>query len=159
MPDLSQISAFGAGTWSSEHGEFISDTHRRFAEVLNDYNPNLSLLFIPARERKLGDRWPFAIQEQIPGRGPVIIRYLDEASMADPKQILAWLFEGDIRRHRVVDVLDRLDAEAAADQLLKQKKWVEDAEDRQDKIAFYVSGGRDKRHSIQHRKGMKIERG
>lgn len=159
MSELSAISAFGAGTWSSAHGEFISDKHRQFAELLQDYNPNLALVFIPARERKANDKWPFAIIEHQPGKPPQVIRYLTEEAMADPANILAWLFEGDILRHRTIDVLDRIDAKDRAEQLLKQKKWQEDAEDRQDKIAFYASGGRDKLHSIRHHKGARVERG
>lgn len=159
MPELSAISAFGAGTWSSEHGEFISDKHRRFAEVLHDYKPSMSLVFIPGKDRQEGEKFPFAIVEQLPGREPQVIRYLTEVAMNEPENILAWLYEGDLAHQRPVDVLDMIEAKERAQRVLQQKKWQEDAEDRQDAIAFYATGGRQKLHSIRHRKGQRVERG
>lgn len=154
---METLSAFGAGTWSSEHGEFISDAHRQLAEVVNDYNPNLFVAHIPRTEGDGMEQFPFAIIEHQTGQEPVVIRYLTTEQMQNPKAILAWVFEGDLIRHRPLDVLTRLDAEARAEELLKMKAWEEEAQDREDQIAFFGSGGREKLHTIKHN-GKKFER-
>jgi len=144
--------------WNSELGEFISDNHRRLAEILNDYNPNLSLAFIPIKDRLPGDTKPFAILEKRPGFEPVIVRYLSEIEMRDPAAVLAWVFEGDTTKHGgIVNVMRKIELRESADELLKLKRREDELEDAREHVAFMVSGGRSKLHTIRHN-GKKFER-
>jgi len=152
------LSAFSAGSWNSDLGEFVSDDHQRLAEIIHDYNPAMSLLYIPQRDRAGEVSFPFAIKEEQLGAEPVIIRYLTADQMRRPNEILAWLFEGDLRKHRPQDVLARLEAEDLADKLLSLKKLEDETADREDKVAFAVSGGRDRKHTVRLGSGRKVER-
>lgn len=139
-----------AGTWSSEFGQFISDDHQRMAEVLQDLNPNLSLAFIPQRDRKEGDTKPFAIVETRPGLEPHIIRYLSVLEMEKPAEILAWCAAGDLVRNRPQDVLARIEREETMEELLKLKRREDELEDIIDMGAFVGSGGINKLHTFKH---------
>lgn len=130
-----------AGTWDSASGAFISESHAHLAQVLNDYNPNFSLVWVPPKDRDATDVKPFAILDSSPGRPPYIIRYLSDAEMSNPAEVLAWVFEGDLSKHRAVDVFQKIEARERAEQILKLKKEEDELEDR---IQFgeYVFGDR-----------------
>lgn len=125
-----------AGTWSSEFGQFISDDHQRFAEVLQDVNPNLFLSFIPQKDRTESDTKPFAIVEHREGFEPHIIRYLSVLDMEKPAEILAWCAAGDLVRNRPQDVLARIEREETMQELLDLKKREDELEDILDMGAF-----------------------
>lgn len=149
------LSAFGAGVWDAERGEFISDAHRRLAEIVNDYNPALFVAYIPRGETTALP--PFAILERKQGREPVVIRYISAEQMQDPKSILTWLFEGDLIRHGMKNVLARVEIAEMAERALQLKQWEDEAVQREEQIAFFASGGRNKLHTIRHN-GKKTER-
>lgn len=143
--------------WNSELRQFISEDHRRLAEVLHDYKPTFSLVFIPQADRQVGEQFPFAILDSPLGKEPYIVRYLTDAQMRRPAEVLAWCFEGDIIRHRPMDVLARIEAKENAEKLLDLKRRDDELQDRIEFGAFMFSGGRDKLHTIKH-DGKKFER-
>jgi hypothetical protein len=118
-----------AGVWNSEAGAFISSKHQHLAEILHDYNPYFSLVWIPPKDRDATDTKPFAILNSSPGRQPAIIRYLSEREMDDPAAILAWVFEGDTVRHGTGNVFANLEKKRAAQELLDMKKREDELED------------------------------
>ena len=147
-----------AGTYDPTFGEFISDNHIRLAAVLHDYKPTLSLVFIPKKDRADGDSKPYAILERDPRFGEHIIRYLSEDEMRRPEEILAWVFAGDQDKQSTSTILDRLDKEATAKQLLDLKQQQDDIEDASDHMSFYLSGGRQKLNYIRYNKHEKVNR-
>lgn len=144
--------------WNSQLGEFISDDHQHLAEILNDYNPNLSLVFIPMKDRQPGDTKPFAILESRPGFAPQIVRYLSEADMLHPTTVLEWVFVGDTTKNGgAAGLIRRMEAHDAADKLMKLKQREAELEDISEHVAFMSTGGRNKLHTIHHN-GKKLER-
>lgn len=149
-----------AQVWNPERGEFISDEHARLAEILHDYQPGrYSLVYIPMAERTTeADRAkPFAILENSQG-GSTIVRYLTEAEMRDPAGIIAWVYAGDLVKHRPNDVIAQIEAREAAEKLMAYKREESELEDRIDYGAFLVSGGREKKHTLHLGGGKKMER-
>jgi len=128
-----------ATVWDSATGAFISTAHQRLAEVLNEYNPYFSLVFIPPANRDATDTKPFAILDSSPGKPKHIIRYLSEREMENPSEIIGWIFNGDMSKHRPVDVFQRLENERVAKELLDLKAREEEAEARED-FADWVFG-------------------
>lgn len=146
--------------WNSELGEFISDEHRRLAEILHDYHPGrYSLVFIPIKDRVTPEEIakPFAILEHRQGDSS-IVRYLSEAEMRDPAGVIAWVYAGDLTKHRPNDVIAQIEAREAADKLIALKREEDDLEMRIDHIAFMSSGGREKKHTVNLGNGRKYER-
>lgn len=125
-----------AGTWDSGQGAFISSRHQRLAELLQQYNRNFSVVWVPPKDRDETVRFPFAILDSTPGIKPYVMRYLTEEQMQDPGEILAWIFEGDLSKHRPVDVLERLDLRERAERLLVAKKHEEVLAEERDKLDF-----------------------
>lgn len=138
-----------AGVWDSDSGAFINSKMQRMAEILNDYNSNFSLVWIPPKNRDATDTKPYAILDSTPGLAPYVMRYLSEVEMNDPAAILAWIFDGDLSKHSPVDVLTSIQNRQNAEQLLYLKVEEDAAQDRIDHIAFYAGGGRDKRNYIR----------
>jgi hypothetical protein len=122
--------------WNSELGEFVSDAHAHLAQVLQDYKPTLSLVYIPQKDRDVTDVKPWAILDSPANMAPHIIRYMSDAEMQKPAEILAWIFKGDLTKHRPDDVFARMEAERAAEELMNLKKQEEELADHYDLIAF-----------------------
>lgn len=147
-------------SWSSELGEFISDDHARLAAILHDYKPTLSLIYIPKKDRTThAERVkPWAIMDSPAYLPPHIIRFLSDEEMKNPNEILRWIFLGDLEKNRPKDVLARIEAEIAADQLMELKRREDELEDRIDHVAFLASGGREKKHTLNLGNGRKMDR-
>lgn len=140
-----------AKVYDSRVRDFISDRHRRMAEILYDYNPTLSLEFVPSMDRDETDTKPFRIKETpTDGRPPYVVRYLTEREMDDPVQVLEWVWEGDFRKHSPDAVFDRLEARRIARELMEEKKQEDEREQRVDLLANLTSGGKDGLHYYRH---------
>jgi hypothetical protein len=145
-------------SWNSDLNEFISDSHAHLAATLHDYRATLSLVYIPKNARTASDTKPWAILDSSPTLPQHIIRYLSDAEMSNPSEVLSWVFKGDLVRHGKNNVLARIEAEQAAAELLNLKRQEEELEDRIDHMAFLVSGGRERKSRIQVRRGEWVNR-
>jgi len=122
--------------WNSDLNCFISTKHQQLAEVLHDYNPYFSLVFIPPAQRTETDTKPFAILDSSPGKRPYIVRYLTTAEIDNTQEVLAWVFEGDLTRHRPSDVFSRIEARERAEKALAIKAEMDYREEEMDKYEF-----------------------
>lgn len=125
-----------AGTWDSATGAFISEDMKTMATILHDYDARYSLVWIPPRDREVGDFKPYAIIETTDQFGQQVIRWMSELEMKDPTHILAEIFEGDLRKHNANEVYARIYAKESAERLMKAKQAEEDAMARQDLFEF-----------------------
>jgi len=105
----------------------------RIAEIINDYNPHLELVWIPPAARKeLDEEFPFAV------------RYNHTPGVFDPQSsyIVIQLKEHEVD-HRAIerifladntknDVLARIETEENVRRLIEYKKQMEEAEERQE---------------------------
>jgi hypothetical protein len=145
--------------YNAELGEFVSDDHQRFAEILKDLKPTYNLVYIPQKDRTTPQdhEKPWAILDKPDNQREYIVRTMSDAEMKEPHKIIAWLFDGDIVRHGAQNVLKRIEAEENAKKLMELKRQEDDYEDRIEMIEFLASGGRNKKHTITHN-GKKFER-
>jgi hypothetical protein len=130
---------------ATPEGYFISAEHQRIAEIINDYDSDLYLLFIPPAKREPGDK-PYAIMHQPPGKAPYIAMYSDTCD----ERLLARLFENDARRH---DILSRLEAEELAQKLTEAKRRQDEADAKAD---IAKSMWRSPLHTYKHN-GKKLD--
>lgn len=145
--------------YNSDLGEFVSEDHIRFAQILKDLKPTYSLVYIPAKDRTTPEEKlkPWAIIDKPDNMQEYVVRFLSEQEMKEPYKIIAWLFDGDVVRHGADNVLRRIEAEETAKQLMELKRQEDELEDRIEFGAFIASGGRDKKHTVTHN-GKKFER-
>lgn len=139
-----------AKIWNSERREFISQQHMDIATIIHDYNPYFSLVYVPENSRDASDTKPFAILDSTPGNPPYIMRYLSELEMRDPKEIITWIFMGDQKHHSRASIIQRMEAEEAADRALKLSREQEEIDDQIDLITQVAIGGRDGKHFFRH---------
>lgn len=133
--------------WNSDLGEFISDAHVHLAQVLQDYKPTFSLVYIPKADRDADDTKPWAILDKPANMPEHIIRYLSDAEMQNPAEVLAWIFEGDLDKHRPDDVFARMEAKRAAEELMNLKKQEEELADFHDLVEF---AAKTNKHTWKH---------
>jgi hypothetical protein len=126
-----------------DDGHFVSEKVAYISEIIKDFNPYLQLVWIPPENRQENDDTPpFAIMDTTPGKAPYVVFTIKEDELDE--RVLAKLFQGDLAHN---DVLARLEAEERAAEVLKLKRQMEKAEERQDFVRSVVGSGK---HSFRH---------
>lgn len=139
---------------------------RHFGQVLEAYGRHTGrvyeLQYIPEHERVKStiDQIikPFRIVERSPALGEHIVRHLSAAEMKRPQDILAWLWEGDLARQRPNEVINRIELAERAEKAMRAASDDEERESRIDRMAYFLSGGRDRRHRLQYARGKYVNR-
>lgn len=129
---------------------FLPSQAARLADVLHDYNPYISLVFIPPRERSEADVFPYALLDRSPAHAPYIIKHLTERELEDPASVLAWLFEGDLSKHSQVDIMARQKLKQDAEKLLKIQEQEDARQERLELSTALLSGGVNNKHYFRH---------
>lgn len=138
-----------APRYSKEHAQFLPAKAARLAEILRDYNPYLELQFIPDNQRD-GLEAPFRIWDNSPWRGGYPVKSISAAEIEEPEKILAWLFQGDLSKRGLTDIMDDEEARQIADALVKAKRDEDIAAERQDLAAEILKGGRHNKSVYRH---------
>lgn len=101
----------------AEDGTFVSQEHMYIAEIINDYDPTLSLAWIPSDKREPGEQ-PFAVVARPANGLEYIVFYADQCD----HRILDRLWSMDSQKH---NVLTDLDVNNAGLEALKLKREME----------------------------------
>jgi hypothetical protein len=118
----------------TDDGQWVSQSHMRIAEIIRDYEPTLSLVWIPIDQRSEADRGrEFAVIHS-PIGGPVYTVLHCSADEVDHR-LLARLFNGDLAKNNVLNWLDSIE-EAKA--IIKAKQDAELAEERQEIVRSII---------------------
>jgi len=133
------LSLAAARTWSPELNRFVSTEHQRVAEVINDYDPSLRLMYFPDSE---SDE-EFGIWDE--RNGGYVIRRCREDEVNT--ELVQWLFINDMTKHKGDDILARIDARQAAIQAMNLKRTMNEADEKKD---FAVSMLKSKLNWYRH---------
>ena len=112
---------------ATEDGKFVSAEHQRIAELIQDYDPDLHLAWIPPENRTLQDTHPWAVLHMQVGH-PVYVALTAENC---DHRIVARLWEHD---NKTQNVLSLLETEEAALQAIKLKRDMDAADERKDLV-------------------------
>lgn len=104
--------------YSEEAKCFISSKLQRLGEILLDYDPYLTLRWIPPVGRTSDDSLPYCVVHDAPGAKPYVVKYFGE--LDDPEDILAQIFAGDNKNQSVLDKLEKKNAAAEAFRMKEQ---------------------------------------
>jgi hypothetical protein len=115
--------------YDADCGYFISEEHRIIAEIIQDYNPDLYLMWIPPDKRDLNDTEPFAIVHMPPGKSQYVVRRCKDSEV--DVRLLEWLWSNDQARGGT-DILGRLEAHEAAKKAMQLKRDQEKLDAAQD---------------------------
>lgn len=128
---------------AAQDGHFISEKHARISEIIQDFNPELRLAWIPPENRVDQDLTPpFAVIHEPRDKNPYIVFTIKEDELDE--RVLQKLILGDLNK---VDVLAELEAGERAYQLLNLKERMEKSEAHQDFIKTVVGSNK---HSFRH---------
>lgn len=129
-------------------GQVISDKHRRVAELIQEFNPSLRLVYIPYRDRTAEDTHPYAVVHAPPGGKEYVVLSCREDEV--DARLLAKLWTADQTN---VDVEDYLRKVNAAADLLEKKRIIELKEEARDKAATIL---RSRLHTYRLGGGRKV---
>lgn len=116
--------------FDSESGYFLSQKHQDLAEVINLYNEQLRVVWIPTDQRTAESPKPFGVA-CFPSMGePYIIMLLSEAEMNNSKEVLQRVIASDGKN---VDVVKYLASSNDAAVLLREKKKLEERAEMHDR--------------------------
>lgn len=127
----------------AEDGHWINEKFARIAEIINDFDHRLQLVWIPPENRTAFDVKPYGILHTSDNGAQKMVMLIKEEDLDE--RILAHLFLNDTERH---DVIARLEAEELAQQVLRNKEKMEKAEERRDFISTVVKSPL---HSFKHK--------
>ncbi len=124
------LNDLGVDVYVPVDGHFVSQNHLHIAEIINDYDPTLSLAWIPSDKREPGEA-PFAVVHRPLGGPEYVVFYADNCD----ERILERIWSNDSTKH---NVLTNLEAHNAALEALKLKKELEAAEERKDVVESII---------------------
>jgi hypothetical protein len=127
----------------AEDGHWVNEKFARIAEVIQDYDPRMRLVWIPPENRTDQDQTPPYAVIYTNGQGQEHLVFSIREEELD-ERVLARLFQGDTGKH---DVLADIEAQEKAREVLAYKAKLEKAEERQDFIKTVVGSGK---HSFKH---------
>ena len=137
------------GAYSTEYGQVLDGNAMRFAQILNDYDPYFVLEFIPERDR--GGEAPYRVINTRPNLPQgTVVRYITHEEMQRPQKVLAAIWSGDAGKRDANTILSEMELEEHAARLLDLKRQEEHARESEEMVAFYLSGGREKKHYLRH---------
>ena len=134
--------------YDSARGEFVNSKHQRIAEIISDYDPCLSLMYIPPKDRLSTDEFTYVVAYTAPGRQPEAVMWLNEDEIDE--RLLARLWLNDSRRNDPLEYLARLED---AKEALRLKEELEQREEARNQAAFMI---RSPLHVIRMGNGRKV---
>lgn len=123
----------------ADDGTWVDENFERLARVVQDYDHNLVLAWIPTDKRTRDDKKPYAVVDTRTGH-PVM--YASE--LETPVDILERLFNADNNKG---NVLDRLEARENAEKALRMKEWIDRKDEANDMAKFFIKSPL---HTIKH---------
>ena len=116
----------------TDDGRWVSEQYERLARVVQDYDPQFELRWIPPEHRATPDdiKKCYVVWD-IVANAPVLFA----GELDTPEDILTRLFDSD-NKHG--NVLERLDKHNKAVELMKMKEKMDLAEERQEYVAWLM---------------------
>lgn len=116
----------------SDDGRWIDANFARLAEVVQDYDPQYELRWVPPEHRNtdLDNSYPYVVWDVVGNYAAIFVKETDT-----PVDVLTRLFESD---NKFGSVLERLEAHNKAVELLELKKQMDAAEERQEYLRWLV---------------------
>jgi len=118
----------------TEEGHFVSEKWLRLSEILQDFNPDITLNWIPPQHRTDVDRSkPYAIVHSPRNQPPYVIMFAGETD--NPQEVLARIWSGDTSRQNVMANVAAMDA---AEKAFKLKQEIDQREQLMDEAAWFA---------------------
>lgn len=115
----------------SETGQWISEKFSILAEIIQDYDHNLELRWIPSDKRTRDDRKPYVVWDTRINK-PVL--FAEESEI--PEHILAQIFMIDNAKGD--SVLKKLEAQEAAIKAFQMKEWLDKLEEAHEQAEYLL---------------------
>lgn len=132
----------------TDDGRWVSEKYERLARVVQDYDPQFELRWIPPEHRETPDEKskPYVVWDTVTNHPVFYASELDT-----PESILERLFMGDNTKG---NVLERIDAHNAAVEALRLKEQLDLQGERQEYIEHLI---RNKNNYIRLPGGRKVD--
>lgn len=117
----------------SESGRMLDSDVERIASIIKDYDERLELAWIPPESRDEREEFPFAVMYNNPNGNRDLVMRLRENEI--DHRVLKRLFEADGRNG---NVLDSIEAEEAARNLVEMKRKMDEEAEKREMAAWMI---------------------
>ena len=114
----------------TSEGRWVDENFERIGTLINEYDHNLELRWIPPEKRTRDDGAPYVVVDTRTNH-PILFAFED----SNPQEILAKVYTADCAKH---DVLSRLEKEEQAARALQNLEWEDRLAEVQDEAAFMI---------------------
>lgn len=135
----------GAYLLSSQSGHFVSAEHQRIAQIINDYDPDMTLVWIPPEERNLNEEFPFAVMHTMPNGHTYIVRKVREHEVN--AELISWLWTNDLAKQGVTNIAAYVESLENAQKAVELKRREEEMADKADFFKTVLEGPNYFRHN------------
>lgn len=120
----------------TETGHFVSEKWARLNELLQQFDPELELHWIPSDKRIADEKYPYRIIHRPSATSrmaPYVVMHCRETDQ--PQEIFAQIISGDSWKN---DVQARMDARAKADRIFQRKQHLDELAESADLVHFLL---------------------
>lgn len=142
---MTTLDTYTASMVVADDGTWVNANYERLASVIQDYDEEMFLAWIPPELRSFIEAPPYAVIHRPRDLKEYVMFTLTEDEMDRPDEVLARVFRGDTTKNP--NVLADMDARNAAIQALKYKEEMDRAEERKDLVASIVGSNK---HTFKH---------
>ena len=118
----------------TENGRMVDAEVERIASIIKDYDPNLELAWIPPENRELNEEFPFCVLYRNPNTGRTEEALKLRETEIDHR-VLARLFSNDNTKQNVLEAIEN---EEQARQLVELKRKMDEEEERKELAAWMI---------------------
>lgn len=115
-----------ARVFDPHSGEWIHEKFQHIAEIINDLNPNLFLVWIPESMRTDTDLTPYGVMHRQPDGSEYIFMYIKENELDE--RVIAQIMES--RSDNLLQKLEHMENAKKLVELKEQAERMEDVHDR-----------------------------
>lgn len=123
-------------------GQWVSAEFQRIAQIIHDYDPTLSLAWVPPKERELNEEYPFAIVGTDTRGLPYVAMRIRENEM--DHRVLERLWTSDNIKG---DPIAAMDAKNAALEAIELQKRMDEIAEEQELAAWMIKAPVGARHN------------
>lgn len=131
--------------FDKDYGGYINSNHERVARIINEYDPNLELVWIPPGKRDEADAFPYAIVSNNPDGSRTALSFWTENEIDE--RLIEWCFLNDFTKHSPIEMYDAITNHNAAVKLMEAKIINDAYEEKKEFMKFLTKSPL---HTIKH---------
>ena len=131
---------------ATESGHFVNSKWEHLAEMVEIYNPQLELRWIPPQLREWGDNNPYVVVHRDSNGAEYAVVYASEAD--SPEEIMTNIINNDMKHG---DVFERMQVRNAVNKAFELARLADEMEAKEDLTAWFMKSDKNYKTFVNHK--------